>query len=303
MSRACWRKVLNDNCNRRKHAAAAFADLSRRLLRTAGMADRPQESRRPISAARARQRAVAHSARISRLRRRTTPRCSRSAIRSAPVSTSSPMVRCAAKAIPTALPPRSKASTSTIPAPRSIARGHPNPVPRVAGKVRRKHPVEVEDVKFLRANTDTHDQDHGARPVHHVAAGAERFLQGRGRDGARLCGGRQCRDQGPVRRRRRHRADRRALYAGAARKGAAVRVEGVQRRARRRERHDRGSHLLRLCRDHPRAAGRLFVPAGVREFGGAADLDRDCAVEARLQRAGETAVEDDCPRRASTSPT
>ena len=32
--------------------------------------------------------------------------------------------------------------------------GHPNPVPRVIGKVRRKHPVEVRDVKFLRANTD-----------------------------------------------------------------------------------------------------------------------------------------------------
>jgi 5-methyltetrahydropteroyltriglutamate--homocysteine methyltransferase len=32
--------------------------------------------------------------------------------------------------------------------------GHPNPVPRVAGKVRRKHAVEVDDVKFLRANTD-----------------------------------------------------------------------------------------------------------------------------------------------------
>jgi 5-methyltetrahydropteroyltriglutamate--homocysteine methyltransferase len=31
--------------------------------------------------------------------------------------------------------------------------GHPNPVPRVAGKVRRKYPVEVEDVKFLRAAT------------------------------------------------------------------------------------------------------------------------------------------------------
>ena len=31
--------------------------------------------------------------------------------------------------------------------------GHPNPVPRVAGKVRRKHPVEVDDVRFLRANT------------------------------------------------------------------------------------------------------------------------------------------------------
>jgi len=32
--------------------------------------------------------------------------------------------------------------------------GHPNPVPRVAGRVRRRHPVEVRDVKFLRANTD-----------------------------------------------------------------------------------------------------------------------------------------------------
>src|SRR5947208_17169582 len=32
--------------------------------------------------------------------------------------------------------------------------GHPNPVPRVIGKVRRKHPVEVRDVQFLRRNTD-----------------------------------------------------------------------------------------------------------------------------------------------------
>jgi 5-methyltetrahydropteroyltriglutamate--homocysteine methyltransferase len=32
--------------------------------------------------------------------------------------------------------------------------GHPNPVPRVTGKVRRRYPVEVADVKFLRANTD-----------------------------------------------------------------------------------------------------------------------------------------------------
>ncbi|HEX3650106.1 MAG TPA: 5-methyltetrahydropteroyltriglutamate--homocysteine methyltransferase [Pseudonocardiaceae bacterium] len=32
--------------------------------------------------------------------------------------------------------------------------GHPNPVPRVVGPVSRRGPVEVEDVKFLRANTD-----------------------------------------------------------------------------------------------------------------------------------------------------
>jgi 5-methyltetrahydropteroyltriglutamate--homocysteine methyltransferase len=32
--------------------------------------------------------------------------------------------------------------------------GHPNPVPRVVGKVRRKHAVEVRDLQFLRANTE-----------------------------------------------------------------------------------------------------------------------------------------------------
>ena len=32
--------------------------------------------------------------------------------------------------------------------------GHPNPVPRVTGKIRRKHPVEVRDLQFLRANTN-----------------------------------------------------------------------------------------------------------------------------------------------------
>ena len=32
--------------------------------------------------------------------------------------------------------------------------GHPNPVPRVTGKIRRRHAVEARDVAFLRANTD-----------------------------------------------------------------------------------------------------------------------------------------------------
>src|SRR5499427_8421128 len=32
--------------------------------------------------------------------------------------------------------------------------GHPNLVPRVVGKVRRRYPVEVRDVRFLRSNTD-----------------------------------------------------------------------------------------------------------------------------------------------------
>jgi 5-methyltetrahydropteroyltriglutamate--homocysteine methyltransferase len=32
--------------------------------------------------------------------------------------------------------------------------GHPNPVPRIVGPVSRPHPVEVDDLKFLRAHTD-----------------------------------------------------------------------------------------------------------------------------------------------------
>src|ERR1700752_4464107 len=31
--------------------------------------------------------------------------------------------------------------------------GHPNPVPRIVGKIRRKHAVEVEDLKFLKRHT------------------------------------------------------------------------------------------------------------------------------------------------------
>jgi 5-methyltetrahydropteroyltriglutamate--homocysteine methyltransferase len=32
--------------------------------------------------------------------------------------------------------------------------GHPNPVPRIVGKIRRRHAVQVEDLKFLKSRTD-----------------------------------------------------------------------------------------------------------------------------------------------------
>jgi 5-methyltetrahydropteroyltriglutamate--homocysteine methyltransferase len=32
--------------------------------------------------------------------------------------------------------------------------GHPNPVPRIVGRIRRKHPVEVGDLRFLKRHTD-----------------------------------------------------------------------------------------------------------------------------------------------------
>src|ERR687892_686444 len=31
--------------------------------------------------------------------------------------------------------------------------GHPNPVPRIVGRIRRRHPVQVRDLEFLRAHT------------------------------------------------------------------------------------------------------------------------------------------------------
>jgi 5-methyltetrahydropteroyltriglutamate--homocysteine methyltransferase len=31
--------------------------------------------------------------------------------------------------------------------------GHPNPVPRIVGRIRRRHPVEIQDLVFLKANT------------------------------------------------------------------------------------------------------------------------------------------------------
>src|SRR5256885_8928672 len=32
--------------------------------------------------------------------------------------------------------------------------GHPNPVPRIVGRIRRKHAVEVDDLRFLKRHTD-----------------------------------------------------------------------------------------------------------------------------------------------------
>ena len=57
--------------------------------------------------------------------------------------------------------------------------GHPNPVPRVVGPIARKHPVQVRDLEFLRAHTSPHGEDHRARAVHDVPAGAERLLRRR----------------------------------------------------------------------------------------------------------------------------
>src|SRR5262245_37264132 len=68
-------------------------------------------------------------------------------------STSSPTARSGARATRTASQPRSMALTSTTPGTALDRSGHPNPVPRIVGRIHRKRPVEVEDLKFLRAHT------------------------------------------------------------------------------------------------------------------------------------------------------
>ena len=72
--------------------------------------------------------------------------------------------------------------------------GHPNPVPRVVGRIRRRHPVQVHDVKFLRANTDRMIKTTVPGAFTNGAAGAERLLQGRGRTRHGLRNGGQRRD-------------------------------------------------------------------------------------------------------------
>ena len=126
----------------------------------------------------------------------------------------------------------------------------------------------------------------GARSVHDGAAGADRLLrrQPRARR-ARLRSGSERGNSRPVRARRGHRADRRAVHAGAAGRGARLWAQGAQSRARRRERHGRRAHLLRLRRDHSSAAVGLLVPAGAGAVQLRAGVDRNGAVESRLLRA------------------
>jgi Methionine synthase II (cobalamin-independent) len=139
--------------------------------------------------------------------------------------------------------------------------GHPNPVPRVTGPIRRRHPVEVEDLNFLRAHTsrtvkitvpgpftmsqqaqdDYYGNPESVALGYAEAVGEEvRDLFAAGADIVQL--------------------DEPYLQArpGA---GQAVRREGHQPGAGGGGRDHRGPPVLRLRRHHPRAAGGLLVPA------------------------------------------
>ena len=128
--------------------------------------------------------------------------------------------------------------------------GEPVPVPRVTGPIKRRHAVQVRDVQFLREHAspdkaikitvpgpftmsqqaqDDYYGDPEALALAYAAAVNEE-IKDLFAAGVR---------RGPA---------RRAVHAGAARQGARVWPQGARARARRRKRHHRAAHLLRLCR-------------------------------------------------------
>ena len=176
--------------------------------------------------------------------------------------------------------------------------GHPNPVPRIVGPIRRKRPVEVDDLKFLRAHT--------TRKVKMTVPGPFTMSQQAQNDYYPNLAEAALAYAEAVN------AEIKDLFAAGAdivqidepymqaRPGPArgIWTCGAEPGARGRERRDRRAYLLRLCGDHPRAPERLFVPAAAQGLPLPADLDRDGAIESRLLGAQGIAGPDDHPRRA-----
>ena len=175
--------------------------------------------------------------------------------------------------------------------------GHPNPVPRVVGAIRRRHAVGVRDLKFLRSNTQRRVKVTVPGPFT-MAQQAQIDYYGGSREHAAMdyAAAVNERDPRPVRSRRRRRADRRALHAGATRRGARLRAQRPEPRARRRRRDHRGAHLLRLRGHHPRAPVRLFIPAGARRV----PLRSRCRSRLR-SRVSTARCSSRCPARRSSS--
>ena len=105
--------------------------------------------------------------------------------------------------------------------------GHPNPVPRIVGPIRRKHPVEVRDLEFLKANTDHPVKMTVPGPFTMSQQAQDDFYGDEEAAALAYAGGRQRGDQGPLRRRRRHRPARRAVPPGPPGQGPGLRADGA----------------------------------------------------------------------------
>ena len=166
-----------------------------------------------------------------------------------------------------------------------------------SGKIRRRHPVEVRDVRVPARQYRPQDQDDGAGAVHDGGSNAQDdFYHDEAALALDYAARRQRRDQGPVRGRRRHRADRRALDAVAA---ATRRAATGSRRSIARSTASPARPRC-ICASAMRGgegqALRLFVSVRARALRGRAGLDRGGAAQARSCRPARS-----CPRRRSSS--
>ena len=144
----------------------------------------------------------------------------------------------------------------------------PTTVPRVVGPIRRREPVEVRDLEFLRAQHRPPDQDHAARPVHDEPAGRRRALRrrrARWRWTSRSPSTRRsatCSPPAPTS----SRSTSRSCSRGPSRP-AQYAIEVINRALDGRRRHDRAAHLLRLRARGPRPRRpRLPVPGRARRL-------------------------------------
>ena len=151
-----------------------------RELSAAGMVDRSREAGGAVSTPHSARASCGASRQSTSPKHRTMRPSSRSRRRKQPGWTSSPTARSGAKAIRTGSPPRSRASTSTIPAPRSTAAATPIRCRASSGRSGASTPSRSMISGSCR-RTRADDQDHGARTVHDVPAGAERVLRGSAR--------------------------------------------------------------------------------------------------------------------------
>ena len=176
-------------------------------------------------------------------------------------------------------------------------KGNPTPVPRIVGPIRRRGPVQVEDLRFLRANTD--------RLVKMTVPGPFTMAQQAQNDYYE------------------HEQEAAFAYADAVREeivdlfaaGADIvqidepwmearpdearryAVETVRARARRRRRARRPCTSASATRRSCPTTGRLRVPGRARGRAGRPDLDRDGAGQPRRDGARRARRQDDHPRR------
>ena len=160
--------------------------------------------------------------------------------------------------------------------------GHPNPVPRIVGPIRRRAsgPGRRPEVPARAHRPD--DQGHGARARSRWPSRPRTTTTQPGGGGVRLRRGGQRGDPRPVRGRGRHRPARRALPAGPAGRGKQYGVAVVNRALE----GITGTTAVHLCFGyaaiiHERPVG-LLVPARLGREHRRPGIDRDRAVQARL---------------------